>query len=208
MKYLKYCKLFKKIIKLTKRAQNNHKILTSHNKTKTAWRIINAKRLNTPKESIDIIKIDKNNVLNNPTEIVNAFNNYFIEKVKPLPGVGKKVTSLIDHQLKSMFLAPSTPYQIYKIINNLKNTNSVGYDGVSTKIIKAVNEDICHHLSHILNLSISTGIFPQDLKLSIIKPLFKKDCKQSMVNYRPIALYYQYFQKFSKSIFTANLTHI
>lgn len=201
LKYLNYCKLFKKIIKLTKRAQNNHKIITSHNKTKTAWRIINKTRLNTPKESIDNIKIDGNNVLNNPTEIANAFNNYFIEKVNPLPGAGKNVTSLINGQLNSMFLAPSSPYQINKIINNLKNTNSVGYDGFSTKIIKAVNEDICHHLSHIINLSITNGIFPQDLKISVIKPLFKKDSKQLMMNYRPIALLSVFSKIFEKYIY-------
>lgn len=201
LKYVDYCKLFKKIISLTKRAQNNYKIKNASNKCKTAWRIINQTRLNLPKDSIDSIKVDDKKTINNPTEIANAFNKYFVDKVIPIPNAGKNVTSLINHYVKSMFLAPSSPNQVKEIIKNLKNTNSVGYDGFCTKIIKVVNEDICHHLSHIINLSITSGIFPNNLKLSIIKPLFKKDNKQLMENYRPISLISIFSKIFEKYLY-------
>ena len=41
----------------------------------------------------------------------------------------------------------------------------------------------------IINQSINTGIFPNSLKLAIVKPLFKhKDSEHSFGNYRPISL--------------------
>ena len=41
---------------------------------------------------------------------------------------------------------------------------------------------------HIFNLSFKQGVFPDAMKLSEIVPLFKKGCKDLMVNYRPISL--------------------
>jgi hypothetical protein len=179
-KYINYCKLFKRIIILTKRAQHTYRIKTSNNKCKTAWQIIKKSRNSYLKESIYNIKTTEKGYINNPIDIANAFNEYFIEKVYPIPGAGKNNSMLINSQVNSMFLAPSSPIDIHKIIKDLKNTKSVGHDGISTDIIKAVNEYISHHLSHIVNLSISTGIFPDDLKQTIIKPLFKKNNRQLM----------------------------
>jgi len=43
-------------------------------------------------------------------------------------------------------------------------------------------------LTHIANKSISTGIFPERLKYSIVNPVYKKGDKTSPANYRPISL--------------------
>lgn len=123
----------------------------------------------------------------NPTVIAHQFNDYFVDKVKPFQNPIKKDTTRINHVVNSMFLIPSTPMDILNIIKGLKNTNSEGPEEVATKIIKAVGGLICQHLSCILNLYISDGVFPDSLKLSIIKLLHKKGCKELMKNYRPIA---------------------
>lgn len=59
-----------------------------------------------------------------------------------------------------MFMHPVAPDDIFKIIRNLKNTNSTGYDNISTKVIKFVADIICTVLSHIFNKCIQEGIFP------------------------------------------------
>ena len=43
-------------------------------------------------------------------------------------------------------------------------------------------------LLHIFNLSLSTGIFPSQLKTSRIIPIFKKGNKSRVANYRPVSL--------------------
>lgn len=198
--YKKYAKLFKKIINLTKRAQNIYKIKTSDNKSKTTWQIIQKARLNIPTQSISKIKVG-NEHISNPQQIAEAFNNFFIDKIKPLEGYGNGVGKNLRRMLGSMFLAPSVPLQIFDIIKNLRNTNSVGHDGIATKIIKSVNKEICHHLSYIINLSIEKGIFPDELKVTIVKPLFKKADKESMECYRPIALISIFSKIFEKYLY-------
>ena len=46
-------------------------------------------------------------------------------------------------------------------------------------------------LTHILNRSITQGIFPSKLKVAKIKPIYKAESKHMYNNYRPISILYQ-----------------
>lgn len=196
-----YSKLYNKIINLTQKAQNNYRIKQSNNKSKTSWQVINQSKYNMPKRQIEKLKVS-NKVINKPLDIANAFNDHFVDKVHPkIDADYKPKGHRPSINQKSMFMAPSTPYDINKIIMSLKNTNSVGIDDIATKVLKAVSAEICGHLSHIINLSICSGIFPEALKTSIIKPLFKKEDKELMENYRPISLIPVISKVFEKYIY-------
>jgi hypothetical protein len=67
--------------------------------------------------------------------------------------------------------------EVENIINSLKLNNSSGYDGISTKILKLSFLFISSPLTYICNNSIAQGIFPDSLKCSEIKPLYKKGDK-------------------------------
>ena len=59
---------------------------------------------------------------------------------------------------------------------------------VPTKLIKE-NVDIFTDLVHpSVNASINNGDFPSFLKFANVIPVFKKDCKNSEVNYRQISI--------------------
>lgn len=183
-----YTKLYRKIIKLTQKAQNNHYINTAENKSKATWQIINKTKLCLPQEPILCIKRD-NLTFTHPADIANQFNNYFIDEIEN--NVKTDITfnniNLNNQTLNSLFMQPVNIDDILKIITNLKNTNTIGYDGISTKVIKYTKEIIAPPLVHIINLCISDGIFPDKLKLAVIKPLHKKDDKTDIQNYRPLA---------------------
>jgi len=55
--------------------------------------------------------------------------------------------------------------------------NLPGYDEITSTILKACASLITQPLSRIYNHSLYTGIFPDHLKISIVKPLFKKGTK-------------------------------
>ncbi|CAG9789488.1 unnamed protein product [Diatraea saccharalis] len=78
--------------------------------------------------------------------------------------------------------------EVKKQVMSLNNTNAEGHDEISTKIIKASIDKFISVLTFLINLSFSTGIYPNILKLSIIRPLFKKGEKSDIRNYRPITL--------------------
>ena len=65
---------------------------------------------------------------------------------------------------------------------------STDIDGISMKLLKAVQIEISTPLAHIFNLSLKNGVFPSSLKSSKIIPLLKSGSPSSCDNYRPIAL--------------------
>ena len=71
------------------------------------------------------------------------------------------------------------------IINKLKNKNSSGNDEILNKLLKAIGNK---PLTLIINQCLLTGIFPDLLKITKVKPLFKRGDTAQLNNYRPISL--------------------
>ena len=64
----------------------------------------------------------------------------------------------------------------------------LGPDNIGPKLIKEVTEILIDPLVHIFNLSLTTGVVPDKLKVAKITPVFKKGDPQLPSNYRPISL--------------------
>ena len=75
-----------------------------------------------------------------------------------------------------------------KIIESLKTKSSCGDDGLSTKLLKEIKNEICSSITLIVNQMITTGIFPDSLKIAKIIPIFKKGDIEIIENYRPISI--------------------
>ena len=89
---------------------------------------------------------------------------------------------------------------LVKIIKCLKNTNSCGIDNIPNKILKRIDYNISDILAFLFNLSIRTGVFPSDLKLSIVIPLYKKGDRSNKQNFRPISLLSCFSKIFEKAV--------
>ena len=68
------------------------------------------------------------------------------------------------------------------------NKYSTGYDEIPMPVIKKTKQFLIKPLVHLINSSFVSGIFPDKLKVSKVRPLFKKGDKSKMSNYRPRAL--------------------
>lgn len=98
--------------------------------------------------------------------------------------------------------------KLKKIIKSLKTKNSSGYDEISNRIIKLSSPIIFSPLTHICNAILNTGIFPDGLKFTIVKPLFKKWNTHNISNYRPISLLTSFSKIIEKLIYARFITHI
>jgi hypothetical protein len=63
-------------------------------------------------------------------------------------------------------------YEIEKIIKSLKTKNACGYDEISIQIIRLTAPFIISPLTYICNAVLSTSVFPDRLKYTIVKSIF------------------------------------
>ena len=73
-------------------------------------------------------------------------------------------------------------------IAQIKTNKSPGIDCISAKLLKDAGDTISESLANIFNLSLQSGIFPDDWKLARITPIYKDGSKTQCGNYRPISV--------------------
>ena len=124
--------------------------------------------------------------------IAENFNNFFSE-------IGPKLATKIPHSLISFqhFLHGDYPSLKEKLITDdelnealqiLKTRKSSGYDDISFNVTKHISPSIFDPLRYIFNLSIEKGIYPDQLKIAKVSPVFKKSDTTLRDNYRPISV--------------------
>ena len=125
-------------------------------------------------------------------DISNKFNDFFIN-------IGPTLANAIPHTSKSplnylrgsvsetIFLSPVTENEIGKLLLSLKNTAS-GYDDINSMSLKLCSQYVTQPLTHICNLSLTYGVFPDQMKIANVIPLYKSDDPMFFSHYRPVSL--------------------
>ena len=149
--------------------------------------------------------------MENPKEIANEFNNFFvnvgpnlareIEEPREKDGLDEKLINLNPH---SIFISSVNEQEILQIVNKFKNKKSTDHTNNDMMIVKNIIETIVTPLTHICNLSFETGIFPEKMKTAKVIPIFKNGDKQELTNYRPISLLSQ-FSKILEKLYVERL---
>ena len=97
---------------------------------------------------------------------------------------------------------------ILRIINDLPNKSSTGFDDISMRIIKAIKTEIIPALTCIFNQFLNTGIFPEKPKIAKVIPIHKKGSLNDISNYRPISLLPSISKILEKLIFKQLSTYL
>ena len=131
-------------------------------------------------------------MITDPEAIADGFNNYFVNigptLASKIPNSNLSHRRFLPENLNfSLFLEPANEMEIKNIIG-LLNEGAPGQDDISSKNIKRIKDSISYPLTNIVNLSFEQGVFPKELKIAVIKPLYKAKDPSFFNNYRPISL--------------------
>lgn len=77
---------------------------------------------------------------------------------------------------------------VYEELNNLNNKTCAGPDNISNIFFVKCKFVLSVPLLKLFNLSLSSGIFPDNWKVSYISPIFKGGDVNQVTNYRPISI--------------------
>ena len=155
---------------------------------KITGKLVNKKDVNN-EIIVNGVKIDDDQIISN------AFAKHYSEVGKTLADTIQQKGNIKDPMLymqgkvqPNCFLFPTSMAEIEKLIKALKSKDSKGYDDISNRILKKIYPGILIALEIIFNKSLQEGAFPKNMKLSIVKPLYKGKDKTEIINYRPISL--------------------
>ena len=100
--------------------------------------------------------------------------------------IKKKPSDYMSHDVLELFyLSPVAEAEVDKIISNFRDS-AAGWEELKPSIIKTVKDSINIPLAHIGNLSFDNGIFPVEIKIAKIVPIFKSGDDCTFTNYRTV----------------------
>ena len=91
--------------------------------------------------------------------------------------------------LDTFFCIPKiTVNQVSEFINGLNPAKATGLDGIGPRILKLVSTVLSPSITALINKSIETATFPDQLKMAKLYPIHKGGSKSDPANYRPISI--------------------
>ena len=135
--------------------------------------------------------------------IANEFNNYFVQIG---PQLASNITctispmSYVNYVMNSIVVPDITTTEVRKIILSLKNS-SPGWDEIPASIAKRCVNNYIEPLTHIINQSLKEGVFPSEMKLARIVPIYKCGDSSNISNYRPISVLSFFSKVFEKIMY-------
>ena len=196
-------KQYRKFIADYRKSFNDNNIMNSSNKSKTAWGIF--KRLSNKTKSKKDIKLkDKDEIVNDPRTVAELFARQFNPAFRHHSMDGASDQS----NFPTIFLYPVDEPEVFQLIRDLPNKYSAGLDEIPVKVLKDIADLVSRPFTNIINECFSTGIFPSDLKVAKITPIFKKGDSSLVSNYRPVSLLSSLSKIFEKALYNRLLHFI
>ena len=86
---------------------------------------------------------------------------------------------------RSDFVMETKPLSVNKLkdaLCSLKSNKIPGYGDISYNVIKKRFGSLCEPLKYVLNLSIEKGVFPHNLKIARVTPIYKGEDSSDVSN--------------------------
>ena len=162
-----------------------------------------------------VLNIDGKPCFNSST-VANYINTFYttvastlVKKLPPAFGKFDMDSETIQDYYKQMGvtnkgfkLSPVSSDFVFKELCSLKPNKSTGLDEIPARFLKDGATALKDQLTHIINLSITTSTVPEEFKSARVRPLFKKNSRSDVGNYRPVSILCVSSKILEKAVFT------
>lgn len=169
------------------------KIQEAGGDTKKVWKVLNELTCRKVQKTNKISEIESMNgeVLKQENDVVEEFNKYF-SKIGVNLAAGIPSTPNVDFEEEviddTIYLNPTDLYEVKNVVNDLKNNCAPGTDNITKRDIVNLFPVIGEKMVTIINNILTNGIFPEELKIAKVIPVYKKGSHKDLNNYRPISV--------------------
>jgi hypothetical protein len=178
----------------------NNALKDTYKKTKT----MQFNKLNTDKKRWNFINDMRQtgSSMMQINELRNSLGDIITENTKKAELLNYKFITLGDYN-ENQIEYPVKPYlynkpkfsfklitdnEVLSYINKLDNRKPLGPSTIPAWAIKDAAKILTPHICYLINLSIINRVFPSQLKLADVTPVYKKGDKADPSNYRPISV--------------------
>ena len=197
---------------------------------KEFWNLVKPFLTNKGSFSNDIITIkdEKGNFIDDEKELVEMFNNHYINIVEKTSGKPPEesytksytnngdivlqiirkyenhpsiqtIKSNIDSQLR--FKLPKAKVSdINSLLKGINIKKATGPDTIPPKFLKMSADIIDSHLCNIINMDIDEDDFSDGGKIASVRPMYKKKSRNKIENYRPVSILNAFSKIYEKYI--------
>ena len=151
-----------------------------------------------------------NHPVSNRKYIASGFNDFFVSIG---PKLAKDIHSNINpltyvHNINdSIAVFDVSCVEVANVIHSLKNS-SAGHDEFPTFVGKQCVDSFIDPLTFLINFSLRSGVFPSELKLARVVPIFKAGDSSALTNYRQISVLTFFAKVFEKVVYNKILDFI
>ena len=137
-------------------------------------------------------------------DISDKFNDCFINVgrtlSKKIPSVNTSVIEYIARSEKSTYFTPTNEEEIWRIMNNFRDSNPE-WDAIAAKTVRSIVSFISLPLVKIIKLSMEEGVFPDELKIARVMPLYQNNDPMIFSHYRPVSVLPLFSKLFEKIMY-------
>ena len=190
--YKRYANLLTKLKTAAKKLYFENQLKSVTNNPKETWNILQEllpkKKCDTTPSSLKFDDAD----ISDKNEIAGIFNTFFANVGHKISEDINSTKSHIDYLknsvTSSMVLSPPTPNELATELKRLNANKSTSDNKIPTKFLIIAADVLSPYLAYLVEYMFTQGIFPDELKIAKVIPIYKTGSNQSVENYRPISL--------------------
>ena len=187
-KYLDYQKQVTKEVKLAKKKLEERLGKNIKEDRKGFYKYAKSKM--TVKEGVGPIEDENGNLIRDEKTMAAEFNKFFKsvfteEDTEHVPEPEQLYTGTNEERLDDINLTEERVLKKLKLINPSK---SPGNDNLNNSILKETAEEIAKEVTEMFRKSLDETSLPEDWRSSNITPIYKKDSRRKVDNYRGVHL--------------------
>ncbi len=207
-------KSIKTSIRNAKRTYYENRFEIARNDMKLTWRLVNEvinKR--KTKQSLPSAFMSDGKMITDHFEIANRFCKYFTD-ISPalasrIPSTNFSFRSfLTDNENSPNIPNETNVHELEEICHDFQAGKAPGHDNIPMYLIKNSFDLISEPLTQLINLSLTTGVFPDKLKVAKVIPIYKAENRENFSNYRPISLLNNFSKIFERVKYKRLITFV
>lgn len=191
LEYTKYRNKVNKLINIARNKYRRQEIKECQNDYKKIWNTINS-WLGRIKLNVDEVVLRYLGKSDNVHNICTRFSETFTKEILCIKHTCDVKFLVRDSYVNKIDLSfrykKVSAIDVEKIISNLNSKKAPGIDKIRIKDIKYIRKQLCPILAKFINLCVIKSVYPENLKKSYIRPIYKNGNHLDYTNYRPIAI--------------------